>query len=230
MSPAQGLHTSSPSTRGLLRFDPPRQRRQCAPSSARGLILQPLQRPGLVFGPRRRRGKRERPGLCHDCRRREAVPESTTCGVLDVDAESVDFPHDRHRCRESESGRSEPSKSWRTGAGRSSDRLGGQLGVVWLSATWRHPSCWAPREGGPSAGPLGQGELPVASSSAPSCQAWSSAVAAMMTLQWRMEATTRTTPTCRSSPLPRWQRRRCTTAPVTGLHRRRRHTPPPSTC
>jgi hypothetical protein len=157
MSPAQGLHALSPSTRGLLRFDPPRQRRQCAPSSARGLILQPLQRPGLVFGPRRRRGKCERPGLCHDCRRREAVPESTTCGVLDVDAESVDFPHDRHRCRESESGRSEPLKSWWTGAGRSSDRLGGSAwwGValcnleapVLLGATRGRTVPWSSRAG-----------------------------------------------------------------------------------
>jgi hypothetical protein len=31
------------------------------------------------------------------------------CGALGVDAESDDFPRDRHLCRESESGRSEPS-------------------------------------------------------------------------------------------------------------------------
>jgi hypothetical protein len=49
--------------------------------------------------------------------------------MLGVDAEFVDFACDRRLCWESESGRSEPSISWRTGAGRSSDRLGG--------STWR---------------------------------------------------------------------------------------------
>jgi hypothetical protein len=62
------------------------------------------------------------------------VPESTTCGALDVDAESIDLAHDRSLCRESESGRSEPSKSWQTGAGHSSDRLGG-------SAWWGAALC-----------------------------------------------------------------------------------------
>jgi hypothetical protein len=57
--------------------------------------------------------------------RRGAAPESASCGALGADAESVDLTRDRRLCRESESGRSEPSKSWRTGAGRSSDRLGG---------------------------------------------------------------------------------------------------------
>jgi hypothetical protein len=50
----------------------------------------------------------------------------------------------------------------------------------------------------------------------------------MTTLRCRGEATTRTTPTCRSRQPPRWRRRRSLTAPATGLHRRRRHTPPPS--
>jgi hypothetical protein len=45
--------------------------------------------------------------------------------MLSVDAESIDLAHDRRLFRESESGRSEPSKSWRMGADRSSDRLGG---------------------------------------------------------------------------------------------------------
>jgi hypothetical protein len=105
---------------------------------------------------------------------------------------------------------------------------GGQLSGVRLSATRRCPSCWAPREGGPSAGPLGQGELLVASSSPHSCRVRPSAATAMMTLQWHGEAMTRTTPTCHSSPPPHWQCRRSTTAPATGLHRRRRHAPPPS--
>jgi hypothetical protein len=65
-----------------------------------------------------------------------------------------------------------------------------------------------------SASPLGQGELLVASSSPHSCRARPSAATVMMTLRWRGEATTRMTPTCRSSPLPRWVRRRSTTAPV----------------
>jgi hypothetical protein len=61
------------------------------------------------------------------------VPESTACGALGVDAESVDFARDRCLCKESESGLSEPSKSWRAGADRSSDRLGGS---AWRGATF----------------------------------------------------------------------------------------------
>jgi hypothetical protein len=53
------------------------------------------------------------------------APESTACDALGVDTESVDFPRDRRLYRESELGRSEPSKSWQTGVGRSSDRLEG---------------------------------------------------------------------------------------------------------
>jgi hypothetical protein len=53
------------------------------------------------------------------------VLESASCGALGVDAESVDLARDWCLYRESESGRLEPSKSWRVGAGRSSDRLGG---------------------------------------------------------------------------------------------------------
>jgi hypothetical protein len=84
---------------------------------------------------------------------------------------------------------------------------------------------WALHEGGPTAGPLGQGELLVANSSPHSYRARRPADAAMMTLRQRGEATMKTTPTCRSSPPPRWQRRRSTTALATGLHRRR-HTLP----
>jgi hypothetical protein len=60
------------------------------------------------------------------------VPESTACGALSVDAEFGDLPHDWRRCWESESGWSKPSKSWRTGAGRTSDRLGGS---AWRGTT-----------------------------------------------------------------------------------------------
>jgi hypothetical protein len=55
----------SPPTRGLLRFDLPPQRQQCAILTTRGLILRPLHRPGLILGPHRRRGKHEHPGLHH---------------------------------------------------------------------------------------------------------------------------------------------------------------------
>jgi hypothetical protein len=58
-----------------------------------------------------------------------AAPESASCGTLGIDAKSVDLARDRRLCRESESGPSEPSKSWRTVVGRSSDRLEG--------STWR---------------------------------------------------------------------------------------------
>jgi hypothetical protein len=81
--------------------------------------------------------------------------------------------------------------------GRSRQRVGGQEpvapptaseglpGEAGLSTTRRRPSRWAPREGGPSAGPLGRGELLVTSSNPHSCRARPSAVAAMMTLRWR---------------------------------------------
>jgi hypothetical protein len=105
---------------------------------------------------------------------------------------------------------------------------GGQLGGARLSATRRRPSCWAPREGGPCAGPLGQGEMLVTSLSPHSCCARPSAAAVMMTLQWRGEATMRTTPTCHSSLPQCWQHHLSMTAPAMGLHRRRRHAPPPS--
>jgi hypothetical protein len=47
--------------------------------------------------------------MSSDCKRRGAVLGSITGGVLGVDTESDDLPRDRHLCRESESGRSEPS-------------------------------------------------------------------------------------------------------------------------
>jgi hypothetical protein len=105
---------------------------------------------------------------------------------------------------------------------------GGQLGGVRLSAPRRCSSCWAPREGGLSAGPHGQGGLLVARSSPHSCRARPSVAAAMKTLLWCGEATTRTTPTSRSSSPLRWVRRRSMTAPTIDLHRRIRHAPPPS--
>jgi hypothetical protein len=65
------------------------------------------------------------PRISNDCSRRGATPESTSCSALGADAESVDLAHDQRLCRESESGWSEPLKSWQTGASRSSDHLGG---------------------------------------------------------------------------------------------------------
>jgi hypothetical protein len=76
-------------------------------------------------------------------------------GTLSVDAESVDLARDRRLCRESESGQSEPSKSWRTGAGLSSDCLGGSAwwggalcdsgAPVLLGATRGRAACWSSR-------------------------------------------------------------------------------------
>jgi hypothetical protein len=60
-------------------------------------------------------------------------------------------------------------QSHRKAGGRSPDApptaSGGQLGGARLSTTRRRPSCWVPREGEPSAGPLGQGVLLVTRSS-----------------------------------------------------------------
>jgi hypothetical protein len=39
------------------------------------------------------------PRISNDRRRREAALESTTCGMLGFDAESVDLARDRHLCR-----------------------------------------------------------------------------------------------------------------------------------
>jgi hypothetical protein len=107
-----------------------------------------------------------------------------------------------------------------------SESLPNEAGV---SATRGRPSRWAPREGEPPAGPLGRGELLVASSSPHSCHVRPSICATTMTLLWHREATTRTTSTCRSNPPPRYPRRHSTTAPATDLHWRRRRAPPPST-
>jgi hypothetical protein len=97
-----------------------------------------------------------------------------------------------------------------------------------LSAPRGHPSRWPPRGGGPPTGPLGWGELRIASSTLHSSRTWLSMAAATMILWWRGEAVTRTTPTCRSNPPPRWPRRRSTMASAMDLRWRRRHTPLPS--
>jgi hypothetical protein len=47
--------------------------------------------------------------MSSDYNRRGAALGSATGGVLGVDVESDDLPHDWRLCRESESGRSEPS-------------------------------------------------------------------------------------------------------------------------
>jgi hypothetical protein len=142
-----------------------------------------------------------------------------------VDDEPVDPARDGRLCEESESRRSEPSKRWRDGATRSSDHLGG----AGLSALQRRSGHQAPCEDGPPADPLRPDEPPDASSSPRSSHAWQPPAVATMLLQSRGEATTWMTLTCRSSPPPRWPRRRSTTAPVMGLLWRRRRAPSPST-
>jgi hypothetical protein len=67
------------------------------------------------------------PRIINDRRRRGVAPESTSCDALGVNAEPVDLARDRHLCKESESGRSEPLKRWRDGVARSSGRLGGSV-------------------------------------------------------------------------------------------------------
>jgi hypothetical protein len=47
--------------------------------------------------------------ISNDCRRRGAALGSTTDTALGVDVESDNLPRDQRLCRESESGRSEPS-------------------------------------------------------------------------------------------------------------------------
>jgi hypothetical protein len=49
------------------------------------------------------------PWINDDCRSHGAAPDSTASGALSVDAESINFPRDQRLCKESESGRSEPS-------------------------------------------------------------------------------------------------------------------------
>jgi hypothetical protein len=47
--------------------------------------------------------------MSNDCKRRGAALGSATGGALGVDTESDDLARDRRLCKESESGRSEPS-------------------------------------------------------------------------------------------------------------------------
>jgi hypothetical protein len=82
------------------------------------------------------------------------------------------------------------------------DNVGGQLGGARHSATRWRLARWAPCESGPTAGPLGQDELLVASSTPLSCCAWLFVAAAMTTLWTCREATTSMTPTSRSSQPP----------------------------
>jgi hypothetical protein len=49
------------------------------------------------------------PRMSNDCKRHGATLGSATSGALDVDAKIDDLPRDRCLCRESESGRFEPS-------------------------------------------------------------------------------------------------------------------------
>jgi hypothetical protein len=89
----------------------------------------------------------------------------------------------------------------------------GQPGEASLSALQERSARRAPCEGEPPAGPLRQGEPPIARSSPRSSHARLFAATVMMSLQWREETTLWTTPTCRSNPLPRWPRPHSTTAP-----------------
>jgi hypothetical protein len=62
------------------------------------------------------------PAVRETCMSRVAS-ESASCGAHGDNAEPVDLAHDGRLCKESESGWSEPSKRWRDGVARSSDRL-----------------------------------------------------------------------------------------------------------
>jgi hypothetical protein len=74
------------------------------------------------------------PRISNDCKRRGAAPDSASCSAFGVDAGSIDLARDRRLCKESELGRSEPLKSWRTGARRFFDSLSG-------SAWWGGALC-----------------------------------------------------------------------------------------
>jgi hypothetical protein len=107
----------------------------------------------------------------------------------------------------------------------SEDRFGGAR----ISAARRRPSRWAPREGGPPAGPLGRGEPPDASSGPRSCRARPPAAGATMTSRRREEETTRTTLICCSSQPRHWRHLHSTTAWAMSPHWRRHQAPPLST-
>jgi hypothetical protein len=143
------------------------------------------------------------PRISNDCKCRGVALDSASCGAFGVDAGSVDLARDWRHCKESELGDRNRRRVGRLEPDAPPTASEGWLGGAGLSATWRHPSRLVPREGGPSAGPLGRGELLVASSSPHYCHARPSAASTMMTLPWRGETTTRTAPTCHSCPPPR---------------------------
>jgi hypothetical protein len=112
--PCSGLCASSQPTRGLPCFGLPPQRQQHAPPHARGLTPPGLRDSwGWTVAPAADEGHVDIPGptarISNDCKHRVAALGSATGGAVGVDAESDDFPRDRRLCRESESGRSEPS-------------------------------------------------------------------------------------------------------------------------
>jgi hypothetical protein len=148
--------------------------------------------------------------------RSASTPSSTTSPVIGASAGS-----------RSQGGRSHHRAGRRTSAAPPTF-LEGRLGGARISTARRCPSCWAPHEDGPSAGPLGRGEPHDASSSSRSCCAPSPATGTMTTLQRRKEATMRTTPTCCSSRPPRWRHLRTTTDQAMGLRWKRHQAPPPS--
>jgi hypothetical protein len=87
----------------------------------------------------------------------------------------------------------------------------GRLGRVGPSALQKRSNRRAPCEDGPPADPLGRDEPPIASSSSRSSHARQALAAVTMSLRPCGEVTTWTTPTCRSSPPPRWAHRHSTT-------------------
>jgi hypothetical protein len=168
------------------------------------------------------------PRINKDWRRRGAVSESSSCGVLGVDAEPVDLTHDWCLCKEFASGRSGPSKRWRDGVGRSSDRLSGSArrGESLRSsgacgppgATRGRTTRWSSQ-----VGRAANHELePTFFSCAAACGRRDNDT------YMERGGDEVDDPNSRSNPPPQWPRRRSTTALAMDLHWRRRSTPAPS--
>jgi hypothetical protein len=97
------------------------------------------------------------PQISKDWRRCGAALETASRGTLGIDTEAIDLAHDWRLCKESVSGRSEPSKRWQDEDGSSSDclsgsaRRGGSLrssrASEPLGATRRRTTYWSSRAG-----------------------------------------------------------------------------------
>jgi hypothetical protein len=109
---------------GAVRFEPANSgaallRSTASTTTARSPACSGADPPGLrdswgwTVAPAADEGHVDIPGptarISNDCKHRVAALGSATGGAVGVDAESDDFPRDRRLCRESESGRSEPS-------------------------------------------------------------------------------------------------------------------------